>query len=119
LPACDAVFLPWPHSLRAERLVVDGERMGMPKERLLAALPPCRLVLCGSGVEDEALAQASSICRPEKDELFLRRNAQLTAEGAVCTAMQHLGRSLLGCTCLIGIPSLVIAYQRIFKKYKV
>ena len=26
---------------------------------------------------------------------------------------------LLGCTCLIGIPSLVIAYQRIFKKYKV
>lgn len=100
-PSCDVIFLPWPHSFRDERLIAAPPQEGPPKEKLLAQLPPCRLVLCGSGVTAEEIAQADDVLNPERDELFLRRNAQLTAEGAICRAMQLMERALLGSTCLV------------------
>ena len=98
---CDALLLPWPHSFREERLVTAPSHQGEKKEALLAVLPPCRVALYGSGVTAEALTCAGMALDPKADELFLRRNAQLTAEGAICRAMQRTERALLGSTCLI------------------
>lgn len=93
----DAVMLPWPHSFREERLV-GGE---MEKERTLALLPPCRMLLAGSGVQAEELVQAQRLLDPAQDEGFLRANAKLTAEGAIARAMERSGRALLGNTCVV------------------
>ena len=99
--ACDVVMLPWPHSFRDGRLVTAPGSKGRAKEDVLAALPPCRLALHGSGVLPQELDAAGEALNPQTDELFLRRNAQLTAEGAICRAMQKMERALLGSTCLI------------------
>ena len=101
MPGCDVIMLPWPHSFRAGRLVVSAPHEGVEKEALLAALPPARLVLHGSGISAQELAFAGSALNPQSDELFLRRNAQLTAEGAILRAMQKTEHALLGSTCLI------------------
>jgi len=97
----DVVMLPWPHSFRDGRLVVSPPHEGMEMEALLARIPPCRLLMHGSGVAPEALSQAGATLEPGQDELFLRRNAQLTAEGAICRAMQRMERALLGSACLV------------------
>jgi len=93
----DAVLLPWPHSFREERLVA-GE---LEKERVLSLLPPCRVIVHGSGVSAEELVQAQNVLDPSKDEGFLRANAKLTAEGAIARAMGRTGRALLGNTCVV------------------
>lgn len=98
---CDALLLPWPHSFREGKLVTAPPHQGGEKEALLAALPPCRVALFGSGVTPEELTTAGMALNPQTDELFLRRNAQLTAEGAICRAMQRTEHALLGSTCLI------------------
>ena len=93
----DAAILPWPHSFREERLV--GGEMG--KERTLSLLPPCRMLLHGSGVNAEELVQAQALLDPAQDEGFLRANAKLTAEGAIARAMERRDRALLGNTCVV------------------
>ena len=98
---CDVLLLPWPHSFRKERLVTAPAHQGEKKEALLAALPPCRVALYGGGVTAEEMTCAAAAFDPKTDELFLRRNAQLTAEGAICRAMQRMERALLGSTCLV------------------
>lgn len=99
--ACDVLMLPWPHSFKEGRLVTAPGRNGEKKEALLSALPPCRVALCGSGVASEELAGAGAVFSPQADELFLRRNAQLTVEGAICRVMQRTEHALLGSTCLV------------------
>lgn len=99
--AADVVVLPWPHSFREERLIAAPPREAWRKEEVLARIPPCRLAVHGDGVSGEELSMAGAVLSPGSDELFLRRNAQLTAEGAVCRAMQQMERALLGSTCLI------------------
>ena len=47
------------------------------------------------------MPQAGHALDPGRDEAFLRTNAALTAEGAICRAMQRMERALLGSTCLI------------------
>lgn len=98
---CDALLLPWPHSFKEECLVTAPAHQAETKDALLAALPPCRVALYGSGVTAEEMACAGMALDPKADELFLRRNAQLTAEGAICRTMQRMDRALLGSTCLI------------------
>lgn len=98
---CDLILLPWPHSFREEKLVVQPPHRGKEKEAVLRRLPKARLCLHGSGAAAAELAHAADAFDPSEDELFLRRNAQLTAEGAICRAMQRMERALLGSTCLI------------------
>jgi len=95
--AIDAVMLPWPHSFREERLVGGA----LSRARALALLPPCAVLLAGSGVEAEALVQADRVIDPSLDEGFLRTNAKLTAEGAIARAMGREQRALLGATCVV------------------
>ena len=101
IQACDVVMLPWPHSFKDGHLVTAPPHAGPEKEAVLAALPPAKLVVHGGGVEPEELLQAGDTLNPQGDELFLRRNAQLTAEGAICRAMQKMEHALLGSTCLV------------------
>lgn len=96
--AADAVLLPWPKSF------ADGKLVGLEalsKKEVLALLPPCRAVLHGGGVGAQELGGAEKIVQPERDEAFLIRNAQLTAEGAVLRAMQRMDGALLSKTCVI------------------
>lgn len=93
----DAVMLPWPHSFREEKLCGGN----MTKERVLSLLPPCSILLYGSGVEAEELLQADRLIDPAKEEGFLRTNAKLTAEGAIARAMQRPQHALLGATCVV------------------
>lgn len=95
----DVVMLPWPYSFKEGRLVVSPPHEGGKQEDVLASLPACRLLIHGKGLP-ESLPVAQAI-DPSSDELFLRRNAQLTAEGAICRAMQRMEHALLGSTCLI------------------
>lgn len=93
----DAAMLPWPHSFREEKLV-GGE---MSRERVLALLPPCGILLHGSGMETEAPKQETRVLDPSLDEGFLRTNAKLTAEGAIACAMGRERRALLGATVVV------------------
>lgn len=93
----DAVLLPWPHSFREGRLVGGG----LAQAQVLAMLPPCRVLLRGSGAEDAALTRAERVIDPGQDEAFVQVNAELTAEGAIACAMQRPGRALRGATCLV------------------
>ncbi|MBQ8617482.1 MAG: NAD(P)-binding domain-containing protein [Clostridia bacterium] len=93
----DAVLLPWPHSFRDDLLC--GTQIS--KTRTLESLPACVLVLYGSGVEEKELSMAAYAFDPSRDEVFLRSNARITAEGAIWRAMQRQGRALLGATVLI------------------
>ncbi|MBP3657328.1 MAG: NAD(P)-binding domain-containing protein [Clostridia bacterium] len=93
----DAVMLPWPHSFRGGRL----EGGSMSREETLERVPPARAVLAGSGVSAQELAQCALFVSPQADEAFLQRNAALTAEGAVFSAMQRMDRPLADCTCVI------------------
>ncbi|MBQ7784557.1 MAG: NAD(P)-binding domain-containing protein [Clostridia bacterium] len=92
-----AVMLPWPVSFREERLTGTD----LTKERVLALIPPCRMIVYGAGVEADELVQAQRWLNPGKDEAFLRCNAQLTAEGAICRAMGKEGRALMGSTVVV------------------
>lgn len=93
----DAVLLPWPHSFREEKLVGGA----LSKERVLALIPPCRLIVHGSGVEAAEIPQADAWINPGADEAFHRENARLTAEGAIARAMQRPERSILGETMMV------------------
>ena len=96
-PCADAVMLPWPRSFDGETLC-GGE---LTRERTLALLPPCRVLLAGGGLEEKDAPQAERIVRPAQDEAFLLENAKLTAEGAIAAAVRHTGRALLGKTCVV------------------
>ena len=93
----DAVLLPWPHSFREGKLIGGG----LAQEQVLGMIPPCRVLLHGSGMEDAALGQAQRAIDPGQDEAFVQVNAELTAEGAIACAMQRPGRALLGSTCVV------------------
>ena len=99
--AADVVMLPWPHSFRDGMLVVTPPHEGVAREAVLDRIPPCRLLVHGSGMTAEDVPQAGHALDPGRDEAFLRTNSALTAEGAICRAMQRMERALLGSTCLI------------------
>ena len=99
--AADVVMLPWPHSFRDGALVVTPPHESAARDDVLARIPPCRLLVYGGGVTAEDVPQASHMLDPGRDEAFLQTNAALTAEGAICRAMQRMERALLGSTCLI------------------
>lgn len=93
----DAVLLPWPISFREDRLV-GGE---MSREEVLRRIPACRAVLVGGDVDPRELPQAERCVAPQRDEAFLRVNAQLTAEGALFAAVNRRKRALLHTTCVV------------------
>lgn len=93
----DAVMLPWPRSFDGGRLAGTD----MTREEALAALPRCRAVLCGGGVGRDDLPAGTLCVRPQEDETFLLRNAALTAEGAIFSAMSRRTSALAGGCCLI------------------
>lgn len=100
LGGADAVVLPWPRSFRDGILVAGPGAGEMSRERVLGLIPPCRAALAGA-VEEEALPMAQMLVLPEKDEAFLRRNARLTAEGALLEIFRRRKRALLAETALI------------------
>lgn len=95
--AAHAVLLPWPVSFKAD--VLTGTDFS--RERIMALIPPCNMIVHGAGVEADELAQAQSWLDPGRDETFLQCNAQLTAEGAICRAMARHGRALMGSTAVV------------------
>ena len=99
MPSAQAVMLPWPRSFREEKLV--SMKGGLMRERVLALIPACRAALAGGDVKEEELAQAAQVVRPEKNEAFLRKNARLTAEGALATVMRVKKRALMSETALV------------------
>ena len=93
----DAALLPWPVSFEGGMLA--GGEMSM--EDTMALLPPCRVLLHGSGVPAEKLPQGAAVVSPAEDEEFLAANAELTAEGAIAEMMQRPGQAVMGSTCVI------------------
>lgn len=96
----DAVVLPWPRSFRDGELVAGPGAAPMTRRRVLALLPPCRALLAG-GVGREEAPQAGLLVCPERDEAFLRKNARLTAEGALLEVLRRRKRALLAGTALV------------------
>ena len=99
MPPVEAVMLPWPKSFREDKLV--SAQGTLTRESVLARIPPCRAVLAGDDVADEELPRAAQIVRPEQNEAFLRKNARLTAEGALATVMRVKKRALMRETALV------------------
>ena len=97
----EAVLLPWPRSFADGRLSCAPPGEGIDRERALSLVPPCSVLLHGAGVQPGDLPQAEATLDPSRDEAFLRKNARLTAEGAIATAMREKRRALLGSTCLV------------------
>lgn len=97
----DVVLLPWPRSFEEGRLAASAPDGAMEKARVEALMPPCALLVHGAGVGDGDFPKAARRANPGEDEAFLRRNAQLTAEGALAAAMRAGGRALCGSACLV------------------
>ena len=97
----DVVILPWPRSFADGKLTCAPPGEAMEKARALALVPPCAVALHGAGIATGELSQAQAHFDPSQDEAFLRKNARLTAEGAVAAAMRSAKRALLGSTCLV------------------
>ncbi len=97
----DAALLPWPASFREGRLVGAPPGEAMTPEEARSLVPPCALLVCGSGVPRDAFPQAAARFDPGSDEAFLRQNARLTAEGAIASALRPGTRALLGSACLV------------------
>ena len=97
----DALLLPWPASFREGRLVCAPPEEGIAIERVRELAPRCRLLIHGAGVMPQDFPRAGAGFNPGGDELFLRKNARLTAEGAIAAAMRPGQRALLGSTCLV------------------
>ena len=92
--SADVVLLPWPKSFREGKLVTLPGDWAAERETVLKSLPPCRLLLAGR--DAGKCPCAGKLLRPEEDEVFLRRNAELTAEGALARILRHKGRVLPG-----------------------
>lgn len=97
--SCDAAVLPWPRSFRDDILV--GAKDSLSRERVLSLIGPCRAVMIGNDVRAQELPQAQRIIVPQRDEAFLRKNARLTAEGAMLCILQRRRRALLGSTVVV------------------
>ena len=84
---------------RAKNVVMNWPCPG--GEEILARLPEgTRILLCGPGAPPEGCS-ALRIVDLWQDERLLAENAYLTAEGAVCAAMNAARRSLRDCRCLV------------------
>lgn len=69
--------------------------------RLLAHLEPgARLIFCGPSIPPAGL-ERFCVCDLTSDEEFLRKNAELTAEGAIYAAMGAQERALKDARCLV------------------
>lgn len=92
----DVVLLPWPRSFQ------EGMLAGtlLSKARTLELLPHCTLLVHGGDITAQEAPMARQAFDPSHDEMFLRANAKLTAEGAIARTMQR-GSALLGATVLI------------------
>lgn len=99
--SADVVLLPWPRSFEEGRLVAAPPGEAAEKARVRERMPRCALLVHGKGVGPGDFAQARRQADPAGDELFLMKNAELTAEGAVAAAMREAGRALLGSTCVV------------------
>ena len=97
----DVVILPWPRSFADGKLTCAPPGEAMEKARALELVPPCAVALHGAGIAAGELSQAQARFDPSQDEAFLRKNARLTAEGAIAAAMRSAKRALLGSTCLV------------------
>lgn len=86
LPSARTVIMNWP--------CADGEMH-------LAMLPPgARVLFCGPG-EPENVPEGLNFVDLWKDERLQLENAWLTAEGAICAAMNAAQASLKDCHCLV------------------
>ena len=90
LRGADAIVTNCPPRARGAKLSMD--------DILRFADPKARVYLCGpaeAGVEDDRVVDLW------RDEALLRENARLTAEGALCAAMQASRRGLRDVNCLV------------------
>lgn len=94
----DALLLPYPYAQK-EGKIPGWEHGGERLEELLKCLKPYALVIAGAGVENTMAAWGEQGCsfslkRYTDDPLFAQRNAEISAEAAVCEAMQRSHRML-------------------------
>ncbi len=96
----DIAMLPWPRSFDGGMLVgAKGE--GMDAARVGEMIGNCGLLVHGANTPQDMIENAQHAFNPERDEMFLRANAELTAEGAICSAMHKMSRAMVSSTCLI------------------
>lgn len=94
----DALLLPYPYAIK-EGKIPGWEHGGVGLETLLQSLKPHTLVMAGAGA-DSCVAVCGSPGHPLRlkhyadDPLFAERNAEISAEAAVCEAMQRTHRML-------------------------
>lgn len=97
--AADAVLLGYPFSVR-NGCVPTMTGLTIHPEDVLAKLAPGTLVLAGRGMTDE-MAENLPVKRYMEDEWLEERNAQISAEAAVCEAMQRMERALTDMKVLV------------------
>ena len=94
----DALLLPYPFSQKEGR-IPGWENGGESIESLFQYVKPQTLIMAGRGVEKENLADSASkypclLKNYEEDPLFAQRNAEISAEAAVCEVMTRSRRML-------------------------
>lgn len=96
----DIAMLPWPRSFDGGKLIgATGE--GMDEARVGEMIKGCGLLVHGRNTPGSVIENAKTAFDPEGDETFLRANAELTAEGAICSALHKMRRAMVSSTCMI------------------
>lgn len=96
----DAVLLPYPFSQKDGLIpVLTGEKINA--EDLLAHVPKNAVIIAGKGLEEVVRQESFCVKRYTDAADFEKRNAELSAEAAVCECMLHSRRALMDTKILV------------------
>ncbi len=102
LAVAEAVLLPYPASRDGETLTAPASPLPVPLSALFAMIPEGVPVLCGRA--DAPLREKAGEHRLfdyAASETFLKKNAAITAEGAIALLMARLSSPLFETSCLV------------------
>jgi dipicolinate synthase subunit A len=110
LEEADILLFPYPYSAQNGR-IPNARGLCVDPPDVLSRAKNGAVALAGEGLEPyvaaaEAMGKAITLKRYRDDEVFLQENADISAEGALCYAMQQLD------VCMAGLSVLVIGYGR-------
>ncbi len=101
----DVVLFPYPFSVKNGN-IPNVQGVNLDPAQLMAEVRAGATVIAGDGIQPyvaavTALGKALGFRQYAEDALFLQANAEISAEGALCYAMQQLGCTVQGARCLV------------------
>lgn len=96
----DAILLPYPFSIKNGLIPALNGKKILP-EQMIGKLSPQTIVIAERGVQEDLMQDEGQLKRYSDALGFEKRNAELSAEAAVCEAMQRCPLALMDSSVLV------------------